>query len=282
MKESSPTRGALLLLLLAACSSTSEERRAGGPVFYQEAVWTPDGATLLLSRHERERYRLVLIRSDGRELEELTDGDDLWSSWSPSGSRFVFHSDRDGNGEIYVARRDGTILDNLTRCPSDETTPAWSPDGFKIAFASNREGRYQIHMMDAQGFGQVRVSDGPGVEFNPTWSPDGRYIAFFSNEQGADWIVVMRADGTKRTRIALGVFPSWSPDGRRILYDRSNTVYAIAPQGGAETVVLADAWAPRCSPDGKRLSFIRGEWPASEVWIANVDGSGAKRLTPKR
>ncbi|NRA76546.1 MAG: PD40 domain-containing protein, partial [Planctomycetes bacterium] len=38
-------------------------------------------------------------------------------SWSPDGSTIVYHSDRDGNGEIYQMNRDGTENKQLTHHP---------------------------------------------------------------------------------------------------------------------------------------------------------------------
>ncbi len=46
----------------------------------------------------------------------------------------AFHSNRDGNSEIYVMNADGTNPTRLTDNPAEDILPAWSPDGRKIAF----------------------------------------------------------------------------------------------------------------------------------------------------
>lgn len=51
------------------------------------------------------------------------------------GKRIAFQSSRDGNGEIYVIKSDGSGEQNLTRNPAVDLEPAWSPDGGWIAFA---------------------------------------------------------------------------------------------------------------------------------------------------
>jgi Tol biopolymer transport system component len=284
MKTQMPTAIVFLSVLLSACDQSGQ---SGAPVetqashaFYQEATWAPDGSTLLLSRYEGERYWIYRIDADGSALERLEVGPGYWTTWSPDGSHFAFHSDRDGNGEIYVAKADGTGASNISNHSANDTTPAWRPDGSKIAFVSDRDGHYQLHLMGRDGSDPIRIGDGPGEEYNPSWSPDGRWLAFFATEENVDWVYVVRPDGSERRRIARGIFPSWSPDGTRILFDHEHTISTVTPQGEDETVVIKDGFAGRWSPDGKRIAFVRGKWPSSEIFLVYADGSGEIKLTP--
>ena len=64
---------------------------------------------------------------------------DDYASWSPDGSKIVFHTNRDGNNEIYTMNADGTNQTNISNNPStDEYVPSWSPDGTKIVFTSKK------------------------------------------------------------------------------------------------------------------------------------------------
>ncbi len=47
--------------------------------------------------------------------------------FSPSGQKIAFHTNRDGNVEIYEMRTDGTKLINLTEEPAADFTPDWQP-----------------------------------------------------------------------------------------------------------------------------------------------------------
>lgn len=273
---------AATLALAAGLGACSAGVRSTPPpsAFYQEAMWSPDGQTLLLSRYEEGGYKIYSIRADGTEMGRLTSGPgEYWATWSPEGDRFAFTCNRGGNDEICVANADGSGMTPLTRNPAKETTPAWAPDGSAIAFVSDREeGHYQLHIMDPDGSDQVRIGRGATAEYNPTWAPDSERLAFFASESDTDWVFVMRRDGTERRRIARGVFPSWSPDGGRILYDRSDSLFAANTDGSGERLMALDAFAGRWSPDGEKIAFIRGGWPASEVFIMSADGTGEFRL----
>ncbi len=52
----------------------------------------------------------------------------------------TYHSQRDGNWEIYIMNADGTNQRRLTREQSEDWLPACSPDGQKIAFWFTRGG----------------------------------------------------------------------------------------------------------------------------------------------
>lgn len=69
------------------------------------------------------------MNTDGSGQLKLTNNpaDDRWPDWSPNGNKIAFHSDRDGNFEIYVMNTDGSELTNLTNNPADDRCPAWSP-----------------------------------------------------------------------------------------------------------------------------------------------------------
>ncbi len=171
------------------------------------------------------------------------------------------------------------------RADAPETAPvfhqeaSWSPDGKQIAFVSDRDGRAQLYVREEDGSGAMRIGRSEGEEHNPRWSPDGEWITFFSTMDKVDHVETIHPDGTQRRAVALGVFPDWSPAGDRLLYTREHALYTAAPDGGDERLLAEDGFAGRWSPDGKTIAFIRGRWPASEAWLIDADGTGARRLT---
>ena len=65
--------------------------------------------------------------SDGQNEVRLTDSSaqDRWPTYSPDGQSLVFHSDRDGNWEIYMMNLDGTAQQNLTQNSANEYVDDW-------------------------------------------------------------------------------------------------------------------------------------------------------------
>ncbi len=218
-------------------------------------------------------------------------------AWSPDGARLAFVSYRDGNGEIYVMRADGSGARRLTRHRGEDLSPAWSPDGSRFAFTSNRGGAHRIHTMRADGTGVRRLAR-LAQSFSPAWSPDGRTIVFSSSGRTPEnpELYSTRADGTGLTRLTrtrgdahtLGDdgFPSWSPDGTRIVFSSNRTgngeLWTMRPDGSGERRLAGfprrDDWAPRFSPDGTAIAFESRTASRSDVYVIRADGTGPQLL----
>jgi Tol biopolymer transport system component len=150
------------------------------------------------------------------------------------------------------------------------------------------------------------------------FSPDGRWIVFdrcATNAPCSVWIV--RPDGSGQHRIApCGAqgacndsAPSFAPDGTHIVFardwgkvkqgsiqdddqvDHSAIIESDLAGGHSRVLLHADGYtggfaSPRISPDGKKLLFDRYGWnPARHTpdvpSVANIDGSGEHRVTPR-
>jgi Tol biopolymer transport system component len=86
------------------------------------------------------------------------------------------------------------------------------------------------------------LTTGPGINLNPSWSYDGKWISFACNGRTGLSPCIVKVDGTGKIVLPVdGTTPVFSPDGLHIVYRTVN--------------------------------------PQSEVWVANVDGTGAKQLT---
>ena len=199
----------------------------------------------------------------------------FWLATSPLWGKIVFHSDREGNNEIYKMKSDGSNQTRLTFNAVSDVYPVWSPDGRQIAFHSDRDGNDEIYVMNADGSSQRNLTHHPGYDAFPDWHPDGERIAFVSDRQGGKNrdIFVMDTDGNNVQQItdlyAFASRPKWSPDGKRIAFDadfdkagqgKPRQVYIINVDGshrwqvsnvsGQNTTIL-HGW----SPDGQQITY---------------------------
>ncbi|MGD8398615.1 MAG: Tol-Pal system protein TolB, partial [Anaerolineae bacterium] len=88
-----------------------------------------------------------------------THANDAAPRWSPNGGQITFHSDRDGNWEIYVINVDGSWLRRITINPTTDIMPVWSPDGLRIAFRSDRGGQQAVWVTSGIGGPATKLLD---------------------------------------------------------------------------------------------------------------------------
>ena len=229
------------------------------------------------------------------------------------GDVIAFTRNVNGFGEIWLMRPDGSHRQRLTDAAPARTyapgasVPSWSADGKRLAYALGAvdRGHGHVYVMDADGGNQHSVTSGQGVNTQPSWSPDGKRIAFagFGAKRG---LAVIRAGGgapRRLTHTGSGVFdvaPAWSPDARSIAFTRivvktdveheQEAIYVIGANGTGLKKLIVGGGDPAWSPDGKRIVYtsIRDYngrtcfqecTRSSEIYIANADGSKARRLT---
>jgi len=218
--------GSQISLFLQDVARNTEERLTTRTDPEYDAVFAPDGASLIFSfdktspnQGDIEVYRLLLA---DRSLTPLaTTGKALsheeWPSVSPDGKRFAFTSTRDGQQEVYTAAIEGGEWTRLTSDPGIDAHPAWSPDGKWIAFATNRWGDLEIALIRPDATGLTRLTHSRGLDDYPAWSPDGRRLAWTSNRDGNFEIYIQPLEGTPANLTkspSLENFPTWTPDGR--------------------------------------------------------------------
>ncbi len=214
----------------------------------------------------------------------ITSGSTLWSSVEPSpdGEWVAFYSRARPEGDLYVARTDGTGLRQLTTGPAIDRVPRWSPDGEWIAFFSDRSGSLQLWRIHPDGSRLQQLTDHPNNASLAAWSPDGSQIAVVSGlgpgsqtvlfEPGRPW-----SDQTPKTLPPLDgvnqflVVTSWSPDGAmlagQIGYPGNGVMVYSFETDTYQQLTDFGEW-PIWLPDSRRLMFVSG---GKDFYIVGLD-----------
>jgi Tol biopolymer transport system component len=120
--------------------------------------------------------------------------------------------------------------------------PSVSPSGDAIAFLSNRDGDYDVYVTTPDGSELMRITRSPASESAPLWT------------------------GSRL------VFAIWA--------DNKSTVYAASAGAPQPTAIgTSSGRQPAISPDGKRLLFSKGQFPAMQLIESALDGSNERELT---
>ncbi|MHB1193966.1 MAG: TolB family protein [Longimicrobiales bacterium] len=289
-----PVLAACLTVALASCAGGDSDREgaraaSGAPAeVVAEAVWSADGKRLAATWTMEDRARLMGLfgPAEGAPSAEATglplaQGDAGWASWSPDGLWVAYAAGRVGSRDIHRARPDGMNAENLTPDPADDYDPAYSPDGRTLVFVSTRGGGMpRLHAMSADG-GEARLfADLGGPVRRPMWSPDGARLALQVTEAGEEVIYLVSSDGKGWGRLGTGTLPAWFSDGERVAYAERDSIFWRPANGGLRQFVLAGGTAPRPSPAGRWLAFVRTDSASSGLYLLDVLTGSESRVTP--
>jgi Tol biopolymer transport system component len=123
-----------------------------------------------------------------------------------------------------------------------------------------------------------------GCCVQPAWSPDGSQVWYIDrpdpNSASGVWGVNVSGGAPQLVTDRLGLY---SPDRSLIAYPERGRTY-IERIGGERWVAPSEGRSVSFSPDGARIAWQVNSSSANfdrrvtEVWISNVDGSGARRV----
>lgn len=192
----------------------------------------------------------------------------------------------------------------ITSAPGFELSPALSPDGSQVAYLSSMTEELTgtaILVQTTEPAQPRRLTFPPegAWDTNPEWSPSGREIAFLRRSPGEDCrIMAVQANGGE-PRVLGTCDPhnrptfDWMPDGNGLVF--SSPLSGDGEPGLRLLDLATGRWraidygataedvdtAPRFSPDGKWIAFVRNT-PLGDLWRIPSGGGEAERLTHQR
>ncbi len=190
----------------------------------------------------------------------------------------------------------------ITSAPGFELSPTLSPDASMVAYAATVSGRRgTVILVQTTSSAQPRkLSEPPAADVSdslPAWSPDGREIAFARTESnGRCRLMIVAANGGGAEREVARCDHNdllsfdWTPDSDGLLF---GTMTGPDPSPGIRVLELATGrwrqldydvgaddfdYAPRYSPDGKWIAFVRNP-QLGDLWRMPAAGGKPELLT---
>jgi eukaryotic-like serine/threonine-protein kinase len=247
---------------------------------------SPDGRRVILDWVD-EDYDIISLPLDGTAPAPVlaTARREFSPSWSASGDRLAFVTNRLGSSEIWIRSRDGSwekrILGSADLPDAADAVifaVSLSGDGRRVAFlAQSPKSGAKIWVVPVDGGRPVPAF--PAVEREigiPGWSPDGTALAALVVREGNRELAVIRPGETDslrilcRDRTRLAACPVWSPDGRWIASGNRDRVSLFAADGSTERTlrvplsIQSDEGGLCWSKDG------------TSIFLATVDPDGSR------
>ena len=201
-------------------------------------------------------------------------------------SQIVFHTNRDGNFEIYRMKADGTALTRVTNTATGiiDQAPAWGPGQATIVFQSNRfDGQNEIYTMNTDGSNVVRLTHNTCNDTTPAWSSFTGQIAWTSNCGGSDneiWTMDYNGNNKQQrtNNTSSDTRPKWAPITNQIAYV-ANGMITIMNGDGTNPVALTAGSDPDWSPNGQQMLFSCNLSGEREICMVPIGGGDVTQIT---
>src|SRR5262245_18024253 len=285
-------------LYIAARDGSGERLLLGSLGMDYDAVWSPDGRSIVFTSDREGSADLFRVTADGTGLERLTDSPayDDQAAFSPDGKQLAFVTTRaSGFANVWTLDIASRRAKPLTSGNGGDYRPAWSPDGQWIAFSSSRgstmtfaHGRWEhlqladIYVTHPDGTGLKRVGDHGNFCGSPRWTADGRRVLVYCMDaektletrrpaprpgHDTELVYLDIATGSK-TAVPAGAGVKFNPSilsAGEFAYLRKDTpddgIYYSGGGRGPKGAVRSAAF----SPDGSRVVYHK-RLTASPTW----------------
>ena len=257
-------------------------------------VWSPDGHFAAFYYGNSLVQGLFLFNPEQESWVKIADLPFIDPPyWSPDSNWLAFRS-QDGNGgeDIYVVRRDGSNLVNMTE--GDKLPPegrpyilsGWINDNIILRSGNPGAGGLVYLRRVSDGFTKS-LFDTPWTKTDMAPSPDGSFLAYPDITEQRTLLKLLSPDGNTFRDLATfqsgSIYPIiWSPDGTRIAFAKitafdpinGQDVYIIGRDGLNLQQVYHSAFGSIAtiafSPDGQHLLIQDDDATGRHIYVVNL------------
>ncbi|TPW14021.1 MAG: amidohydrolase [bacterium] len=231
-----------------------------------ESCWMNGSSRLAYARTSPWALVAGPLAGGGLDTVQAPWGRNLHPSWSPDATELAFHSDLDGQDDIWrVGVSDGGA-GPVTASRQDDSDPDWSGSANRILFTSHRSGNNDIWIMDPSGVEYFNLSNDPANDRAARWSPDGTLVVFVSDRLGRTDLWRVSAAGGEPSRVtdddAQDAWPCLLADNRTIAFESDRggdrALWSVPIEGGLPRRLTTPVGPDSESARGHGLHAVRG------------------------
>ncbi len=217
----------------------------GAPERFTNIAFSPDGTRILADFNDQATSQFDVwsydLRRGIRTRLTFDPANDGIAIWDPSGERFVFASNRNGdNWDLFVKASNGVGDDSLLIGSPHMLLPrSWSRDGRYLIVEQVDSGTSHRNIWAYPLVGDRKPLPLTHREFPPRMpvlSPDGRWLAWTSEESGTEEVYVApfpSMNGKWQVSINEGDRPHWRGDGKELFYLDNDDKLMVAEVDGS-------------------------------------------------
>ncbi len=198
---------------------------------------------------DQDRVAVTIAEAAGRDvwigdlsrgtLSRLTtDGDAVFSLWTPDAKRVVYTSGKSGQYNLFWKSVDGSgPSEPLTHSGNSQRATSVSPDGRFVLFNDlDPVSLVDVWLLGLDGERKAApLLKTAASEQGAAFSPDGKWVSYVSDETGRFEVYLQPYPGPgekKQISTEGGAGASWNPNGREIFYIAGEQMMSVAFEAG--------------------------------------------------
>lgn len=142
-------------------------------IIIENLSMSPDKSKIAFMSNDAKSEIYIADLTKNGAITQITKNNfaDRFPAFSPDGQWIAFHSDRDGNVELYVMRPDGSEVKRITTNPATDATASWSPDGNWLSFFSDQTGVIEAFIQNINTGEKIQITNGGNAVSYVRWAP---------------------------------------------------------------------------------------------------------------